>query len=79
MFNIIKWAFKLGRQTEKARIYHELVIMKPPYKYRGSNNAADDFNNALNKRVNDIIDAILEPTREDHKYFDELFPRGEDK
>lgn len=84
MFNLVKWAFKLGQQTERQRItgvLSENRRMIPYYEY-GTGNDTDkrtEVQKLVDKKVDDIIGSILDPRQQpEYQSYSVLYPK-EDK
>lgn len=79
MFNLVKWAFKLGQQTERHRIANILEQSRKfiPYREGLTNNQLErqKREEAIARAVSDIIDNITRPQSTDMETYSLLFPK----
>lgn len=89
MFNLVKWAFNLGQQTERHRVANLIEAQRSYIRY---NPVADslfgkkeldekdrhniELEQAVNHRVDGIIESITRTTAADEKRYSLLFPKG---
>lgn len=84
MFNLVKWAFKLGQQTERQRIANILADSRrhTPYRERLSKDNDQEERRKQAERVdnivNGIIDSITNPTQWEESRYSLLYPKGGD-
>lgn len=78
MFNLVKWAFKLGQQTERHRIAN---ILDQQFRYESYKHIPRDVDEAFHRAVHDkvtfIINNITQTSSFEEKRYSLLFP--EDK
>jgi thymidylate synthase ThyX len=71
MFKLVKWAFKLGQQTERHRIANILESRRYvlPYGEFGVGNGDErkKVQSAVKREINRIVDEIIEPHYEQTK------------
>lgn len=88
MYKLSRWAFKLGQQTERHRIagilndhrkYHE--VYHDPFNRRDEDKLSErkqrnlKVQREVDKRVNQIIEAIAEPKQREESRYSLLFPK----
>lgn len=83
MFKLVKWAFKLGQQTERARIAGILNEARAnlPFGEYGTGNDKDMRKQAENysaRYLSGIISNIVEPRNYETENFSLLYPKDKD-
>lgn len=84
MFKLVKWAFRLGQQTERQRIAGILQDSRRFTPYREGlsrdNNQEERAKQAerVDRIINDIIDGITNPTQYEESRYSLLYPKGDD-
>lgn len=81
MFNLVKWAFKLGQQTERRRI--ESIITSEyrslPYQMDlGELKVREQVERRSDQLINNLIDRIVQPQQYEREGYSLLYPKGDD-
>ena len=89
MFNLVKWAYHLGRQTERARVAsliqnHHRYMRQPrsiaheifgKIEDPADAQTLEQITHGIDQGVKDIVDSISQPTNYDNKHYSLLFPK----
>lgn len=81
MLKLVKWAFKLGQQTERARIGRILAQSRDyvGFNEMGTNEKSEraEINRKVRRLVNSIIDDITNPNTYEKESFSILYPKDD--